>query len=75
MKRRNSTVYDYCFTFRFAIVWIPLVLLIIFNTVLIVYVHRSRQSDYGVSDGIQLRKHNRGNQGEQRKTTIMLSEY
>jgi hypothetical protein len=58
---------------RFAIVWIPLVLLIIFNTVLIVYVHRSRQSERNTSEGIKLRRHNRGNQGEQRKTTIMLS--
>jgi len=56
----------------FAIVWIPLLLLIIFNTILILYVHRSKQSH---SEGIELRRHNRSNQTEQRKTTIMLSKH
>jgi hypothetical protein len=39
------------------------------------YVHRSKQDEQRTSDGIKLRKHNRGNQGEQRKTTIMLSKF
>jgi hypothetical protein len=39
------------------------------------YVHRSKQDEHRTSNGIQLRKHNRGNQGEQRKTTIMLSKF
>ncbi|CAF0814814.1 unnamed protein product [Rotaria sordida] len=56
----------------FAIIWIPLLLLAIFNTILIIHVHRSRQNEHRNSEGIQLRRHNQGNQGEQRKTTIML---
>ncbi|CAF0821967.1 unnamed protein product [Adineta steineri] len=56
----------------FAIIWIPLLFLVIFNTILILYVHRSKQDDHKNKEGIQLRRHNRGNQGEQRKTTIML---
>ncbi|CAF1380889.1 unnamed protein product [Adineta ricciae] len=56
----------------FAIIWIPLLLLIIFNTILIIYVHRSKQEEHKNKEGIKLRRHNRGNQGEQRKTTIML---
>jgi hypothetical protein len=61
--------------YRFAIIWIPLLLLAIFNTILIIYVHRSKQNERKNSEGIQLRRHNRGNQGEQRKTTIMLSKF
>ncbi len=61
---------------RFAIIWIPLLLLVIFNTILIFYVHRSKQNEHRISDGVKLRRHNnRGNQGEQRKTTIMLSKF
>lgn len=58
---------------RFAIIWIPLVLLAIFNTILIRYVHNSKTKEHRISEGMKLRRHNRGNQGEQRKTTIMLS--
>jgi hypothetical protein len=65
----------YFFFNRFAIIWIPLVLLVIFNTILIFYVHRSKQNELRNSDGIKLRRHNRGSQGEQRKTTIMLSKF
>ncbi len=69
-------MYIFCFFFnRFAIIWIPLVLLVIFNTILIFYVHRSKQNELRNSDGIKLRRHNRGSQGEQRKTTIMLSKF
>lgn len=59
--------------FRFAIVWIPLLLLLIFNSILISYVRRSKQTIQRNNQGIQLRRHNR-NQGEQRNTTIMLSK-
>ena len=75
--RKTSNILTFpflSFWFSFAIVWIPLVLLIIFNTILIIYVHRSRQNERGISEGLKLRRHNRGNQGEQQKTTIMLSE-
>lgn len=65
----------YLFLNRFAIIWIPLLLLVIFNSILILYVHRSRQNENRISDGVKLRRHNRGNQGEQRKTTIMLSKF
>ncbi len=54
---------------RFAIIWIPLLLLLIFNTILIAYVRHSKQNN----ECIELRRHNRGNHTEQRKTTIMLS--
>lgn len=56
----------------FAIIWIPLLLLVIFNTVLISYVRRSKQTTQQDKEGIELRRHNRANQVEQRKTTIML---
>ncbi|CAF4425292.1 unnamed protein product [Rotaria sp. Silwood2] len=56
----------------FAIIWIPLLFLAIFNTILIIHVHRSKQKEHRNSEGIQLRRHNQGSQGEQRKTTIML---
>ncbi|CAF0751765.1 unnamed protein product [Didymodactylos carnosus] len=56
----------------FAIIWIPLILLFIFNTILIVYVHRSKKSSQNSIDGIKLRRHHRTTQNEQRKTTIML---
>lgn len=59
--------------YRFAIIWIPLLLLVIFNTVLISYVRRSKQTTQQDKEGIELRRHNRANQVEQRKTTIMLS--
>ncbi|CAF1617529.1 unnamed protein product [Rotaria magnacalcarata] len=70
----NSLLYHQIyFNFvTFAIIWIPLLLLVIFNTILIIYVHRSAQSEQKNSQGIQLRRHTQGNQGEQRKTTIML---
>lgn len=42
---------------------------------LIIYVHRSKQNEQESSQGIKLRRHNQGNQGEQRKTTIMLSKF
>ena len=59
---------------RFAIVWIPLLLLAIFNTVLISYVRRSKQTTQQDKEGgVELRRHNRTSQVEQRKTTIMLS--
>ncbi len=60
---------------RFAIIWIPLLLLVIFNAILILYVHRSKQTEHRISEGMKLRRHNRGSQGEQRKTTIMLSKF
>ncbi|CAF0923468.1 unnamed protein product [Rotaria sp. Silwood1] len=56
----------------FAIIWIPLLLLAIFNTILIIHVHRSKQNEHRNSEGIQLRRHNQNSQGEQRKITIML---
>ncbi|CAF3145012.1 unnamed protein product [Rotaria socialis] len=70
----NSLLYHQIyFNFvTFAIIWIPLLLLVIFNTILIIYVHRSVQSEQKNKQGIQLRRHTQGNQGEQRKTTIML---
>jgi hypothetical protein len=64
---------DFFFINRFAIIWIPLLLLLIFNTILISYVRRSKQSKQQNSEGVELRRHNGGNQSEQRKTTIMLS--
>lgn len=42
--------------------------------ILINYVHHSKQNEHRISEGMKLRRHNRGNQGEQRKTTIMLSK-
>jgi hypothetical protein len=66
---------NFNFIYRFAIIWIPLLLLVIFNTILIFYVHRSKQNEHKNSEGIKLRRHNRGSQGEQRKTTIMLSTF
>lgn len=59
---------------RFVIVWIPLLLLLIFNTILISYVRRSKRTKQNKSEGVELRRHNRSNQCEQRKTTIMLSK-
>jgi hypothetical protein len=60
---------------RFAIIWIPLLLLLVFNTILIRYVHRSKRDKQEDSSGsIELRRHSRGHQNEQRKTTIMLSK-
>ncbi|CAF3033879.1 unnamed protein product [Rotaria socialis] len=56
----------------FAIIWIPLLLLLIFNTILIVSVRRSKQHDRQNCDGDQLRRHSRTNHTEQRKITIML---
>ncbi|CAF1079905.1 unnamed protein product [Adineta steineri] len=70
----NSVLYHkiYFNFVTFAIVWIPLVLLVIFNTILISYVRRSKLHIQKTNEGIHLRRHNRGSQGEQRKTTIML---
>ncbi|CAF0952405.1 unnamed protein product [Rotaria sordida] len=70
----NSLLYHQIyFNFvTFAIIWIPLLLLIIFNTILISYVRRSKQDQRQNREGILLRRHNRGNHSEQRKTTIML---
>ncbi|UJR36222.1 hypothetical protein I4U23_028954 [Adineta vaga] len=69
----SSLYHQIYFNFvTFAIVWIPLLLLVIFNTILIIYVHRSKQEEQQNNEGIKLRRHNRGNQSEQRKTTIML---
>ena len=42
--------------------------------ILINYVHHSKKNEHRISEGMKLRRHNRGNQGEQRKTTIMLSK-
>ncbi|CAF0860199.1 unnamed protein product [Didymodactylos carnosus] len=56
----------------FAIVWIPLILLLIFNTILVYYVHRSKTTSQETIDGFKLRRHHRTAQNEQRKTTIML---
>ncbi|UJR09874.1 hypothetical protein I4U23_014096 [Adineta vaga] len=70
----NSVLYHQIyFNFvTFAIIWIPLVLLLIFNSILISYVRRSKQEIQQNLGGVELRRHNRGSQGEQRKTTIML---
>ncbi|CAF2861862.1 unnamed protein product [Rotaria sp. Silwood2] len=70
----NSLLYHQIyFNFvTFAIIWIPLLLLLIFNTILISYVRRSKRNQRRNNEGIQLRRHSRGNHGEQRKTTIML---
>ncbi|CAF1482247.1 unnamed protein product [Adineta ricciae] len=70
----NSVLYHQIyFNFvTFAIIWIPLVLLLIFNTILISYVRRSKRKLQQNQDGIELRRHNRSSQSEQRKTTIML---
>lgn len=64
---------DEIFINRFVIIWIPVVLLLIFNTILISYVRRSKENKQQHGEGVELRRHNRGNQSEQRKTTIMLS--
>ena len=48
--------------------------MVIFNTILISYVRRSKLNKQCNSEGVELRRHNRGNQCEQRKTTIMLSK-
>ena len=59
---------------RLVIIWIPLFLLLIFNTILIMYVRRSKENKQQDAEGVELRRHNRGHQSEQRKTTIMLSK-
>ena len=59
---------------RFTIVWIPLLLLVIFNTILVIDVQRLKQNKEYNNEGIQLRRHAHGNLSEQRKTTIMLSK-
>ncbi|CAF1255043.1 unnamed protein product [Rotaria sp. Silwood1] len=69
----SSLYHQIYFNFvTFAIIWIPLVLLVIFNTILIHYVRRSKLNQQPNDTGFQLRRHSRGNHSEQRKTTIML---
>ena len=38
------------------------------------YVRRSKENKQQDAEGVELRRHNRGHQSEQRKTTIMLSK-
>ena len=59
---------------RFAIVWIPLTILLIFNTILITYVSHSERIKRTTNDNFQLRRHSRAKHNEQRKTTNMLSK-
>ncbi|CAF2043623.1 unnamed protein product [Rotaria magnacalcarata] len=69
----SSLYHQIYFNFvTFVIIWIPLLLLLIFNTILIFSVRRSKQNEQRNSDGTQLRRHNRANHSEQRKITIML---
>ena len=74
MTRKYIELNVICFI-RFAIIWIPLLLLVVLNTMLIHYVRRSKTNRSMRNPGeVELRRHTRGNQGEQRKTTIMLSK-